>query len=88
MVSCLYQSEERKILDVIVSEINEIAREKYVDEPIGSLIHDGLHVKKDLKVSDHISRMEERINFDTGYEIKLAVKPMEQTDLSAWGNEL
>ena len=85
--SYLYQDVERSVLNVIISEINEIAKEKYIDDPIGSLIHDGLHVKKSLGISEHLSRITDRIEFDTGYLIGLTIKPMVQEKLSD-GNEI
>jgi len=73
----LYQDEERKCLEVIVDEIERIAQERRIEHPIGSLIHDGLTVRKELEIGSYRERLERRITGATRYTLRLEIKPME-----------
>ena len=73
----VYQDEERKCLEIIVEEIEKIARERMVAHPIGSLIHDGLTVRKELEISTYRERLEMHIARKTTYLLKLEIKVMD-----------
>ena len=57
----VYQDEERKCLEVIVEEVEKIARERMVAHPIGSLIHDGLTVRKEPEIGTYRERLETHV---------------------------
>jgi hypothetical protein len=76
----LYQDEERRCLEAVVEGVETIARERKVEHPIGSLIHDGLTVRKELEIGRHLARLERAIEAKTGYVLKLELKPMGVTD--------
>ena len=72
----VYQDEERKCLEVIADEVNAIARERKIEDPIGSLIYDGMTVKKELGIDRHLTRLERCISRKTEYTLKLEIKEM------------
>ena len=72
----VYQDEERKCLDVIAEEVHTIARERKIESPIGSLIYDGLTVKKEMEIVRYLPRIERCISKKTDYTLKLALKDM------------
>jgi hypothetical protein len=72
----VYQDEERKCLEVIAAEVEKIASERKIENPIGSLIYDGLTVKKELGIEGHIARLEMCITRKTEYTLKLEIKEM------------
>jgi hypothetical protein len=72
----VYQEEERKCLEVIAAEVEKIARERKVENPIGSLIYDGMTVKKELEIDRHLARLERCIAKKTDYTLKLEIKDM------------
>ena len=72
----LYQDEERKCLEVMVEEIVRIAQERQVERPIGSLIHDGLTVRKELEIELYRERIERHVARRTSYILKLEIKAM------------
>jgi hypothetical protein len=72
----VYQEEERKCLEVIAAEVEKIARERKIENPIGSLIYDGMTVKKELGIEGHIARLEMCITRKTEYTLKLEIKEM------------
>jgi hypothetical protein len=74
--SLLYQDEERKILDVIVSEVSKIGKRLNINNSTGSLIFDGLHIKKEVSIKDYIRRIEDAILEQTNYNLKLEIKDM------------
>jgi hypothetical protein len=73
----VYQDEERKCLEVIVEEIERIGRERNVERPIGSLIHDGLTVRKELEIQLYRERLERHVACKTSYVLKLEIKAMD-----------
>ena len=76
----LYQDEERKILDVLNTEICRIGKERKIQHPVGALIFDGLHVDKAMNVQEIVEQLESHIHSKTGgYKLKLEIKPMELT---------
>ena len=72
----VYQEEERKCLEVIAAEVEKIARERKIENPIGSLIYDGMTVKKELEIDRHLARLERCIAKKTDYTLKLEIKDM------------
>ena len=75
----LYQDEERKILDVLNTEICRIGKERKIQHPVGALIFDGLHVDKAMNIIEIVEQLESHIHSKTGYKLKLEIKPMELT---------
>lgn len=75
--STLYQDEERKILDVLVEEVKQIGKDCKIDNPVGGLIYDGFHVKKEVEIRNHIKRLEKAVARKTDYDVKLEIKEME-----------
>ncbi len=75
----LYQDEERKILDVLNTEICRLGKERKVQHPVGALIFDGLHVDKAMNIIEVVEQLESHIHSKTGYKLKLEIKPMELT---------
>lgn len=75
--SQLYQDEERKVLSVIQEEIQNIAKDRRIEHAIGSLIYDGLHVKKTLEIRNYIKRIEKAISRKSDYMLHLEIKDME-----------
>jgi hypothetical protein len=73
----VYQDEERKCLEVIVDEIERIAQERRIEHPIGSLIHDGLTVRKELEIGSYRERLERRVTGATTYTLQLEIKAMD-----------
>lgn len=72
----VYQEEERKCLEVIAAEVETIARERKIENPIGSLIYDGMTVRKELEIERHLARLEKCIARKTEYTLKLEIKEM------------
>jgi hypothetical protein len=72
----LYQDEERKCIEVIAAEVEAIGRERKVENPIGSMIFDGLTVRKELEICRYIQRLERCIEKRTDYTLKLEIKAM------------
>lgn len=77
----LYQDEERKILESLVRGINDEGKKRKIENPTGSLIYDGLHIKKAMRITEgnFIKKLEAKVFADTDYTIKLEVKSMEMT---------
>ena len=77
----LYQDEERKILESLVRGISDEGKKRKVENPTGSLIYDGLHIKKAMRIMEgnFITKLEAKVFADTDYTIKLEVKSMEMT---------
>ena len=77
----LYQDEERKILESLVRGINDEGKKRKIVNPTGSLIFDGLHIKKSMRITEgnFIKKLEAKVLSDTDYVIKLEVKSMEMT---------
>ena len=73
----VYQDEERKCLEVIVDEIERIAQERMIEHPIGSLIHDGLTVRKELEIGLYRERLQRRVTGATTYTLQLEIKAMD-----------
>lgn len=73
----LYQDEERKILTELCAEINRIGKTRKIENPVGSLIFDGLHVDKRMMVGDMVEKLESHLHSKTGYRLKLEIKEME-----------
>jgi hypothetical protein len=79
--SILYQDIERQILMTIVEGINtEAKKRKYDDNPIGSLIFDGLHVQKSFQVVGIKKQLEALVLGKTGYSIALEIKDMDVSE--------
>jgi hypothetical protein len=79
--SVLYQDEERKVLESLVKGINDEGKKRKIENPTGSLIYDGLHIKKSMKITEgnFIRKLEAKVLSDTDYTIKLEVKSMEMS---------
>ena len=78
----LYQDEERKILDSLFRGITEEGKRRKIENPTGSLIYDGLHIKKAMKIMEgnFMKKLEAKVLADTNYVIQLEVKSMEMTE--------
>ena len=76
----LYQDEERKVLQVIHEDILTIAKKRTIEHPVGSLIYDGLHTKKQLEIRNYIRRLEQTITDKTDYVLKLEIKDMDVSE--------
>ena len=74
--AAVYQDEERKCLEVIVHEVETIAQERKIERATGSLIYDGLTIKKELEIGKYIARLEKCIGKKTDYALKLQLKEM------------
>ena len=57
-----------------MEEIERIGRERKVERPIGSLIHDGLTVRKELEIELYRERIERHVACRTSYVLKLEIK--------------
>ena len=60
----VYQDEERKCLEIIVEEVEKIARERasaWSRTQSASLIHDGLTVRKELEIGTYRERLETHV---------------------------
>jgi hypothetical protein len=60
----VYQDEERKCLELIVEEVEKIARERasaWSRTQSASLIHDGLTVRKELEIGTYRERLETHV---------------------------
>lgn len=68
----IYQDEERKVLECIVEYVKR--KGKKIDNVVGALIFDGLHVRKEFEVKKVLGKIEEYILSQTGYSLKLEVK--------------
>jgi len=75
----LYQDEERKIIDVLNTEICRIGKDRKIKYPVGAIIFDGLHVDKEMNIIEIVEQLESHIHSKTGYKLKLEIKPMELT---------
>jgi hypothetical protein len=76
--SIIYHEEERHVLEAIFSYITEKAND--IKNPVGALIFDGLHVRKEFEVKKHLKKIEAAVLVKTGYDIKVEVKDFGVTD--------
>lgn len=76
----IYQNEERRILEVLIKELQIIEKDRYLQNMIGALMFDGFHVDKTLGVSSYLPRLEAAVKRDLQYHIQLELRNMTVND--------